>query len=125
MLSIRIDSKSLTPHSRPATDEVVWTQVFSPYLRYLGPAWLRRFLLELVPIPGVQRLKTISDIVSKRMEEIYFAKKAAIESGDSDLLHAMGEGKDIISVLRESTFMLYVIFKTAAFSRQLRQYGRT
>ena len=99
--------------------------MFSPYLRYLGPAWLRRFLLELVPIPGVQRLKTISDIVSKRMEEIYFAKKAAIESGDSDLLHAMGEGKDIISVLCESTFMLCAIFKTSAFSRQLRQCGRT
>ncbi|KAM5540026.1 hypothetical protein V8D89_006166 [Ganoderma adspersum] len=83
----------------PAADNVVWTQEFAPYLSYLGPAWFRRFLLELVPISGIQRLKTISDITNKRMEEIYFAKKAATESGDTDLLHGVGEGKDIMSVL--------------------------
>ncbi|PIL34296.1 cytochrome P450 [Ganoderma sinense ZZ0214-1] len=82
-----------------AADDVMWIQEFTPYLSYLGPAWLRRFLLPLVPVPGIQRLKTISNIVTKRSAEIYFAKKAAIESGDTDLLHAVGEGKDVMSVL--------------------------
>ncbi|KAI1788589.1 cytochrome P450 [Ganoderma leucocontextum] len=83
----------------PSTNDTLWTREFTPYLSYLGPAWLRRFLLNLVPIPSIQRLKTITDIMWKRTEEIYYAKKAAIESGDEELLHALGEGKDIMSVL--------------------------
>lgn len=78
---------------------MIWTREITPYLSYLGPAWFRRFLLDLVPIPKVQRLKRITDTVAKRMGEIYYAKKAALESGDEELLHALGEGKDIMSVL--------------------------
>ena len=81
----------------------MWTQELIPYLSYLGPPWFRRILLELIPIPGIQRLKNIMDIMNERMKEIYSAKKIAIESGDEDLLHALGEGKDIMSVLREFT----------------------
>ncbi|KAI1788591.1 cytochrome P450 [Ganoderma leucocontextum] len=83
----------------PATNDTLWTREITPYLSYLGPAWFRRFLLQLVPIPNIQRLKTITDIMSKRTEDIYYAKKAAIESGNKELLHALGEGKDVMSVL--------------------------
>ena len=96
--------------SRPAADDVMWIQELTPYLSYLGPVWLRRFLLQLVPIPRIQRLKIISNIVTKRTEEIYLEKKAAIESGDTDLLRAVGEGKDIMSVLCKYT-RIYAIFK--------------
>ncbi|PIL34328.1 cytochrome P450 [Ganoderma sinense ZZ0214-1] len=83
----------------PTVGDVVWTQEITPYLSYLGPAWFRRFLLDLVPIPKVQRLKTIVDVMSERLKKIYLAKKAALESGDEALLHALGEGKDVMSVL--------------------------
>ena len=95
----------LTPDglSSPAANDVVWTREIVPFLPYLGPAWFRRFLLQLMPIPSIQRLKTITDIMAQRTEEIYFAKKKAIESGDKELLNALGEGKDIMSVLCEYT----------------------
>ena len=73
------------------------------FLPYLGPAWFRRFLLDLVPIPKIQRLKVLTDTLSKAAEDIYLSKKLAIERGEADLLHSMGEGKDIMSVLCEST----------------------
>nr|VWP01640.1 Alcohol oxidase [Ganoderma boninense] len=83
----------------PAANDVLWALEFIPYLPYLGPAWFRRFLLQLVPIPSIQRLKTIVDIMSQRTEEIYYAKKKAIESGDNELISALGEGTDVMSVL--------------------------
>ncbi len=55
-------------------------------------------------------MKNITDVMTKRTEDIYYAKKAAIESGDKDLLHALGEGKDIMSVLCEFT-IIYAIFR--------------
>ena len=83
-----------------ATD-LPWLRVVAPYLSYFGPAWLRRLLLNLVPIPGVQRLRFLTENISERAEEIYRAKKAAIEEGDTQLMHAVGEGKDVMSILRE------------------------
>ena len=86
------------------------------FLPYLGPAWFRRFLLHFIPISKIQRLKVRTDTLSKAAQDIYLAKKAAIERGDADLLHSVGEGKDIVSVLCEST----VIF---GHKRLLPPYG--
>ncbi|PIL34325.1 cytochrome P450 [Ganoderma sinense ZZ0214-1] len=82
----------------PAANDVLWALELIPYLPYLGPAWFRRFLLQLVPIQSIQRMKTIVDVMAQRMEEIYYAKKAT-ESGDKDLLNTLGEGTDVMSVL--------------------------
>ena len=95
----------------------MWTREIVPFLPYFGPAWFRRFLLQLMPIPSIQRLKTITDVMTKRTEDIYYAKKKAIESGDKELLNALGEGKDVMSVLCGYTVM-YAIF------RRLYAYGR-
>ena len=86
---------------------MVWIQEITPYLSYLGPAWFRRFLLNLVPIPKVQRLKTLTNVMTEEMEKIYYTKKAALESGDKALLHAIGEGKDVMSVLCERAVTYY------------------
>ncbi|KAM5539995.1 hypothetical protein V8D89_006327 [Ganoderma adspersum] len=83
----------------PAFNDALWVREVVRFLPYLGPAWFRRLLLHLVPISSVQRMKNITDTMSSRTEEIYFAKKAALESGDQELLNSMGEGKDIMSVL--------------------------
>ena len=97
-------------HFSPAATDVPWTREIIPFLPYLGPARFRRFLLELVPIPSIQRLKKITDIISQRTQEIYYAKKKAIERGDNELLNALGEGKDVMSVLCEY-MIIYAIFK--------------
>ncbi|TBU59788.1 cytochrome P450 [Dichomitus squalens] len=83
----------------PAINDVSWIRAIAPYLSYLGPAWFRRILLDLVPNQKVQRLRNVVDIMSKRSEEIYHAKKTSIEKGDADLLNSVGEGKDVMSVL--------------------------
>ena len=67
----------------------------------MGPAWFRRILLDMLPNKKIQRLKHIVDTVHAKSKEIFYAKKAAIERGDQELLHSMGEGKDIMSILRE------------------------
>ena len=67
---------------------------------YLGPAWFRRILLDLVPIEGVQRTKRIVDKISEGCVAIFKAKKAAAARRDEELMQKVGEGKDVISLLR-------------------------
>ena len=66
----------------------------APLVGALGPAWLRRMIVERLPVGCVQRMVRISDTLHARSSEIFQAKKDAIEGSHSD-------GKDIISLLRE------------------------
>lgn len=72
-----------------------------PKVYQLGPATLRRRLLELIPFGPVQRMIKISDALHTTSLEIYHEKKAALGKGDEAIKQQVGEGKDIISVLRE------------------------
>ena len=82
-----------------------WARVFVPVVVKLGPSWFRRFLLERLPFKSVQRMKDISDVMHQRSKEIYDGKKAAIQRGDQDVVHAVGEGRDMLSILRESSIV--------------------
>ncbi|KAI0359963.1 cytochrome P450 [Trametes cingulata] len=82
----------------PAIAEVGWTRVLLPFIPYLGPPWFRRWLLDLVPHKGVQRLKGIVDIMHSRSVELYHEKKAAALRGDEPSDCVAG-GKDVISIL--------------------------
>lgn len=66
----------------------------------MGPPGLRRFLLDLTPIANVQRVKDIVDIMDRTSAEILADKKAALASGDEAVLKQVGQGKDLMSVLR-------------------------
>ena len=76
-------------------------RVIIPYLEYLGPAWFRRWLLDMTPNKALQHLKSIADIMNRHSLAIFEEKKALIESGDDALLNQVGEGRDIMSVLRK------------------------
>ncbi|KAI0768611.1 cytochrome P450 [Trametes elegans] len=65
----------------------------------IGSPAFRRRLVDMLPIPSVQRLKDISDIMHARSVLIYHEKKAALESGDDAVKHQIGEGRDIMSIL--------------------------
>ena len=65
----------------------------SPILTSLGPAWLRRWIVDLLPIPQVQELKHVVDILHDTSIRIIDEKKAALQRGDAS------KGKDIISIL--------------------------
>ncbi|KAI1787717.1 cytochrome P450 [Ganoderma leucocontextum] len=72
-------------YSNKTIIEVEFMRVIIPLIDYLGPAWFRHWLVNLVPHKSVQRMKS---------KELYEAKKALIESGDDTLLHQVAEGKD-------------------------------
>ena len=61
-------------------------------------------LLDMLPHKKIQRLKYLTDTVHAKSQEIFYAKRAAIERGDQELLHAVGEGKDIMSICRAPPF---------------------
>ena len=49
----------------------------------------------------IQALKRITDIMHGRSVQIFREKKALLERGDDALRHQIGEGRDIMSILRE------------------------
>lgn len=85
----------------PSVADINRYRIIVPYLHYLGPPWFRRMLLDMLPNKKIQRIKNLTDIVHTKSKEIFLVKKAAIERGDQELLHTVGEGKDIMSILCE------------------------
>ena len=58
-------------------------------------------MMDWLPIRG---LKLFKDVVTKmdfESRKIYDEKKAVLASGDEGFVKQVGEGKDIISILRE------------------------
>lgn len=66
----------------------------APYLGHLGPASLRRWIIEKLPLRNMRRLVQITDALHGRSLDIFRAKKATVEAGD-DI-----DAKDIIGILR-------------------------
>ena len=75
--------------------------ILSRHLRWFGTKALHRRIVELYPTANVQRLKDIADILHERSVLIFNEKKAALQAGDDALKHQIGEGRDVMSVLRE------------------------
>ena len=72
------------------------------YLPWIGPAWLRHLISKLIPGANFKHVKSIVDTLYTRSRDIYLDKKEALLKGDEELKHQVGQGKDIMSVLRES-----------------------
>ena len=72
-----------------------------PHASKLGPASFRRWVAERTPVDYIQELKRITDIMHGRSVQIFREKKALLEKGDDALRHQIGEGRDIMSILRE------------------------
>ncbi|KAI0737388.1 cytochrome P450 [Daedaleopsis nitida] len=83
----------------PSLGQLTWARAILPYIKYMGPRRFRRLLVDLMPFQMVQRVKTVNDIVYEHSKKIINDKKAALERGDQELIHTVGEGKDIISIL--------------------------
>ena len=65
----------------------------------LGPAWLRRAILDVIPNKAVQRSKDNYDTITRGCSKLFNAKKAAIEAKDENTMQMVDEGKDVMSVL--------------------------
>ncbi|CCL98383.1 uncharacterized protein FIBRA_00378 [Fibroporia radiculosa] len=83
----------------PSLQKFDGSRHFLPFFTALGPAWLRRRLLDLIPNKDVQAVKNIIDTMSQKSVEVYREKKEALARGDQAVIHQIGEGKDIMSIL--------------------------
>ena len=72
-----------------------------PRISELGPAWLRRLLIEMTPHQGVQKMKGIVDSLARESVRIYEEKKTALVQGESETSKRLAEGKDILSLMSE------------------------
>ncbi|KAI0713881.1 cytochrome P450 [Earliella scabrosa] len=70
-----------------------------PYLKYLGPSWFRTRLLDIFPDRNLRHVRHIVQVIYAGSKEVLRSKRAALERGDQELLHTVGEGKDIMSIL--------------------------
>lgn len=66
---------------------------------FVSESTLRK-IARVVPHPDIKRMMEISDTMAQRSIEIINEKKAALLKGDDSLVHQIGEGKDIMSLLR-------------------------
>lgn len=74
----------------------------------MGPASLRRKIGKLIPWKDLHRIFDLVDIMDATSREIYDQKKEALAKGDDAVLQQVGMGKDIMSILRKSPFLLSV-----------------
>ena len=72
-----------------------------PYVSLIGTPAFRRWLLEWIPMKRLHKLKSVVDTMHRRATEIYHEKKMLLDKGDQALLVQVGEGKDLMSILRE------------------------
>ncbi|KAH9831403.1 uncharacterized protein C8Q71DRAFT_302457 [Rhodofomes roseus] len=73
---------------------------FLLYVWMLGPVWLRRRLVDLIPKTwAIPQVVEILETMDRRYREIHEAKKAALHHGDAEAVKQVGDGKDIMSIL--------------------------
>lgn len=76
----------------------------TPWLVRIGTPAFRRWVVSVFPDKHVRRAQKVTDILWRNATKIFELKKAALERGDATILEGIDEGKDIISILRESLF---------------------
>lgn len=67
----------------------------------IGSPGFRRKLAEWTPSRNVQQTKRIIDIMDAQSRDIFAKKKEALARGDDAVVKQVGQGKDIMSILRE------------------------
>ena len=67
-------------------------------------------------------MRDIVDMMDKTSKEVIDNKKQALAKGDGEVLNQIGQGKDIMSILRTISMQLAIpISKTDLSSRQSRR----
>lgn len=73
-----------------------------PHVSNIGTPALRRFMLNFIPRPEMRTMMWIVDTFWKTSKEILDAKRTALEKGEEAVVRQVGEGRDIMSILRMS-----------------------
>lgn len=72
-----------------------------PYLSNIGSAAFRRWVIRLIPSKNIQALVEAAETMDESSKKIFNEKKAALKRGDDAVVHQIGEGRDILSILSE------------------------
>ncbi|KAI0823809.1 cytochrome P450 [Trametes gibbosa] len=89
----------------PVLSRITAFSLMIPTLSWILPDWALMKLLRLIPHGDVQRMVGISDTLVGRSLEIIKEKKSALLKGDDALVHQVGEGKDIMSLLLKANMI--------------------
>lgn len=89
--------------SRPLVFRLNFLLHFIPQAVKLGPPSFLRRVVELIPSGPIRDLVSITDSIEKHSKEILHDKRQALQDGDKATQEQIGGGKDIMSVLSEST----------------------
>lgn len=73
--------------------------MMAPWIVKIGSPALRRNIAKFLPDKNMQELRRIIETLAGHAREVYNTKKAALEKGDEAVMHQVGEGKDILSIL--------------------------
>lgn len=74
-----------------------------PYFVKVGTPSFRRWVMSVFPSEDVRRMQYIVDNMYQTSQEVLESKKKLVAKGDTELMHEVGYGKDIMSVLRMFT----------------------
>ena len=78
-------------------------------------------VLDALPSKKMQEVKYIIDTAHAGCRKIFEDKKAALKSGDEEALLNVGEGKDVMSILRTYSRWCVVVLHGAQWCLQSRQ----
>ena len=76
----------------------VWYK-FDPLFRYVPSSW-KRWVVDHPPSKRLQHMKNICDTLERNACNILQMKKNALIAGEEAMVKQVGEGKDILSLLR-------------------------
>lgn len=93
--------KAKSPY-RPTLFESSHFQPLLKYAKRIGSPAFRAATMDWIPVPGFKRLKQVVMKMDSEARRIYELKKDYLQAGEKGVLQQVGEGKDIMSHLRES-----------------------
>lgn len=85
----------------PTNFSLLLPRQFLPLLIKIGSPAFRRFVLELLPFEATKTMLRITNIMDATSRRIFKGKKDALAKGDEAVKNQIGQGKDIMSILRE------------------------
>lgn len=91
-----------TDRISPTIAQMHGLQQYLPLFEAIVPAGWQRAVAERIPVRAMREIIQIVDTLRTRSAAIFAEKKRALLAGDEALKEQVGEGKDLMSILRAS-----------------------
>ena len=85
---------------RPSFENIRILRELFPYCTKIGTPALRRSVLNLIPDSRLRSMTWIVDTIWDAAKDIFYSKRMALEKGEEAMVQQVGEGKDLMSILR-------------------------